>query len=101
TEVNNGLANKYVSRLAIDPTDSNTVYAGTVDELPTGKKGGLYKSRDGGNSWEAVSTGLPDWSGGVSVLVIDPTDSRTLYLGTLYEGVFKSVNGGSSWAAIN
>src|SRR6185369_16363240 len=28
-------------------------------------------------------------------------DSRTLYLGTLYEGVFKSVNGGSSWAAIN
>ncbi len=31
------------------------------------------------------------------VITEDPTDSRTLYVGTFKRGIFKSTNGGESW----
>src|SRR3989442_12637184 len=70
--------------------------------------GGVYKSTDGGTSWNA--TGLNNLRGGIgftSGLAIDPQTPTTLYatsgsyVGSLFiGGVFKSTDGGGSWRAV-
>ena len=78
--------------LTIDPTNSQTIYAGT-------EFGGLYKSTNGGSSWTAVNSGLTNLI--IYSIAVDPTNSQTIYAGTQFGGVFKSTNGGSSWTAVN
>ena len=75
--------------VVIDPNESRTVYAGTVN-------GGVFKSIDSGRTWSSVNSGLTDpW---VGTLAIDPTNSSTVYAGTK-TGVFKSTDGGGTWTA--
>ena len=52
--------------------------------------GGVSVVDDGG-----VETGLD--GRGARCLAVDPTDPKTLFVGTTDEGLFKSVNGGGSW----
>ncbi len=79
-----GGGNVYSYSLAIDPTNSQVVYAGTSS--------GIFKSTNGGSSWTAVNTGLTNTS--VRCLVIDPTNSQVVYAGTGDGGIFKTVTGG-------
>ncbi len=98
-----------VQTLAIDPTAPSTIYAGAAWAC-----GEVYKSTDGGATWEVVAgnclgveTGLdePD----VLALAIDPSDSAIVYAGAtdspgcIYysAGVFKSIDGGTTWAVSN
>ncbi|WP_174624598.1 dockerin type I domain-containing protein [Candidatus Methylobacter favarea] len=106
--VTSGLPSDFgVSVLAIDPVDPLTLYAGTA-AVPFNRGKGVFKSTNGGASWQAVNSGLPvplfSFVGApvliVSALTIDPVDPETLYAGT-DKGVFKSSNGGDSWQAIN
>lgn len=77
-----------VRALAIDPTTPATLYAGTDD--------GVFKSRNGGGSWQATDL----VNTGVSAVVIDPVTPSTLYAAS--GGViFKSLNRGNSWSEIN
>lgn len=62
--------------LALDPSNPQTLYAGTEDEV--------CKSSDGGGSWVASSSGFPN--SGVVCLAFDP--SGTLYAVTA-NGVFR------------
>lgn len=80
-----------VSRLAIAPSSSQTIYAGVSG-------GGVFKSTNGGNSWSAINNGLSDTS--IYSLAIDPTNSQTIYA-AVYGGLFKSSDGGTTWGAIN
>jgi hypothetical protein len=87
----------WTAALAIDPSEPDTLYAGTLGA-------GVFKSQDGGDHWAPASVGIGDTSF-VNALVIDPTDPATLYAATGYRleptnpgGVFKSTNHGSSWA---
>jgi len=83
-----------VFALAIDPSSSNIVYAGT-------DSGGVYKSIDGGIAWNVVSVGLNDPAERhVLALEVDPAMPTTLYAGT-GNGVFKTTDGGGSWYAVN
>jgi hypothetical protein len=60
-KVNNGLYGGDVRSLAIDPTNSKVIYAGTYS--------GVFKSTNGGTNWSDIGLTNPDvWS-----LVIDPT----------------------------
>jgi photosystem II stability/assembly factor-like uncharacterized protein len=86
----NGPKGGVIWALAIDPETPTTLYAGTF--------GGVFKSRDGGGSWSAASTGLPDT--GVWSLAIDPETPATLYAGSI-GGVFKSTDGGGNWSPSN
>jgi hypothetical protein len=70
--------------LAIDPSTSTTLYAGTSGR-------GVLKSTDGGGNWTAVNAGLTNSY--VEALAIDPSTPTTLYAGTR-GGVFKSTDGG-------
>lgn len=71
--------------LAVDPSNSNVVYAGGNP--------GLFKSTNAGSSWVLSSTGL---SGTVNAIGINPVNGNILYAGTTI-GVFKSTNGGTNW----
>ena len=59
---------------------------------------GVFKSVSAGSYWVAVNNGITDLS--TRSIVIDPTNSEIVYVGTWhYGGVFKTVNGGNSWKA--
>ena len=90
--VNNGLTNLDVSSLAIDPTNTQIIYAGTDG-------GGVFKSTDGGVSWAQMNTGLTNNK--LYSLAIDPTNSQTIYAGIVGSGVLKSTNGGTNWSQMN
>lgn len=77
-----------VQELAVDPKNPATVYAGTY--------GGVYKSTDGGMSWNA--TGL---SHSITALAVNPQNPVIIYAGTYGQGVFKSIDGGMNWIAVN
>ncbi len=81
----------YMYDVAIDPQTPSTLYVGTEAE-------GIFKSVNGGLSWNAVNDGLPDTI--VYTLAIDPQTPSTLYAGT-WDGLFKTTNGGESWSKIN
>jgi photosystem II stability/assembly factor-like uncharacterized protein len=67
------LAGVFANALGIDPANTATVYAG-IDA------GGVMKNTDGGNTWNAVNTGLTSTS--ILALAIVPTTPTTLYAGT-------------------
>ncbi len=72
--------------VAVDPADPETVYVGTTDE-------GLFKSEDGGESWEALS-GVEHPR--VTAVAVSPADGA-LYAGTEPSALFVSRDGGASW----
>ena len=85
-----------VGALAIDPTQSATLYAAI---RPQGADGVVLKSMDGGLTWIRITSGLPDsFALYVVALLVDPTNPATLYANTR-AGVFKSTDGGSTWKA--
>jgi photosystem II stability/assembly factor-like uncharacterized protein len=72
--------------LAVDPEDPDTVYAGTSDD-------GLFKSSDGGRSWEQLSGVVHPRITSVAVSSV----GGTLYAGTEPSSLFVSRDGGGSW----
>ena len=93
--VNNGLIPKEkldaamalgVNSVVTDPVRPGTVYAGTTN--------GLFRTTDGGGSWQRIEKGLAD--NYISVLAIDPTNPAILYAGTR-KGVHKTTDSGDSW----
>jgi photosystem II stability/assembly factor-like uncharacterized protein len=81
--------------LAIDPENSQIIYAG-------GQYNNFFKSLDGGETWSAENNGLT--IGGPAVrgqwICIDPTDTRTLYLASSSTGLYKSTNGAGLWTSV-
>ncbi|MDT7042461.1 hypothetical protein [Candidatus Nitronereus thalassa] len=88
----------FVVALAIDPEHHNIMYAGT--------SGGVYRSFDGSENWVKINNGLVPGDAkmasmalGVNQLLIDPSDTKTVYAGTT-KGLFKTSNKGMSWTKI-
>jgi photosystem II stability/assembly factor-like uncharacterized protein len=72
--------------LAVDPKDPNKVYVGTSDE-------GLFRSSDGGRSWERLSEVTHPR---VTSVAVSPVDGA-LYAGTEPSSLFVSRDGRTSW----
>ncbi len=91
---NNGVGR--INFVRFDPSNTNTIYVCA----PTG---GLWKSTDGGATWNTYTDSLPVI--GCSDLLIDPTNTNIMYLATGdYDGssantigVLKSSDGGITW----
>jgi photosystem II stability/assembly factor-like uncharacterized protein len=64
----------------------------------------VYRSRSGGDAWEALTAGLPQRNCFVNVLrdamAVDTLDACGVYFGTTGGQVYVSANGGDSWEAI-
>jgi len=97
-----------IGALAVAPSDSKTIYAGTGESdirssLSSGN--GVYKSVDAGRTW--LHVGLDD-TRQISRIVIDPQNSNIVYVGALghayapnaERGVYKSIDGGMHWEKI-
>lgn len=90
--VNNGLTTRYVQTLAINPSNPQILYAGTVG-------GGVFKSVNGGLSWSPANTNLPQ-SANVSSIVLDPGNADILYAGVYGNGIYQSTDAGASWTRV-
>jgi photosystem II stability/assembly factor-like uncharacterized protein len=77
-----------VTAIAVDANDSNLVYAGAGSNL--------YKSTDGGISWNVTynSNNL-----GVNEIFIHPTNAQVVIAAT-DKGLLRTNNGGASWSSI-
>jgi uncharacterized protein (TIGR03437 family) len=95
---NNQPRRGFVSSLTFDPINKNIVYA----TYSTFGGSHVWRSQDGGQTWTTLDgsgTGaLPDVP--AHSLVIDPSNTSRLYLGTDV-GVFVSNDGGANWAVEN
>ena len=81
-----------VNVIAINPSDPDVMYVGT-------ENAGVYKSINGGISWQPVHNGLGRaW---IHSIVIDPADPRTVYVGVSTGGVYKTMDGGQIWFEAN
>jgi photosystem II stability/assembly factor-like uncharacterized protein len=118
TWTNTGLENTFtIGRIRVNPKNSDIVYvAATGHEWTPNEERGLFKTTDGGRSWQKVL--FVDDKTGVYDLVLDPRDPNTLYCTTwerirlkwndprTYEttknsGIWKSTDAGKTWKNIN
>jgi len=90
-----GIVDANVSKVALDPHDSNTLYVATF--------AGVFKSTDQAKNWYAINEGLPppidqgQQPPRALSVAVHPRDSQTVYVGLSQWGVFKSTNGGDQW----
>ena len=121
-----------VGAIVVKPGDPSMIYVGTTTALrgisssccsgvtrpvPGAGQWGLYKSTDGGATWNFIHNGSLDASDcigdlnefnngdvcsprGVRALALDPTDSNIVYAGSYARGVWRSSDGGASWTQI-
>jgi photosystem II stability/assembly factor-like uncharacterized protein len=79
-----------VESIAVDPGNSQVIYAGTW-HLP-------WKTIDGGANWTSIKQGIIDDSDVFSIIV-DPKDSNVIYASAC-SGIYKSQNGGEKFQKI-
>jgi photosystem II stability/assembly factor-like uncharacterized protein len=110
-----GLAETHhIGKIAIDPKNADNVFVAAIGKLyAANKERGIFRSRDGGRSWQKV---LGDENVGGVEVVIDPSNSQILYAGLWNTrrppwftyaptngpggGIFKSTDGGTTWAQL-
>ena len=64
-----------------DPSNTNRVFVAAMGtQFSTGPDRGLYRSQDGGHTWNA----LPHISGNLAVLAVDPINASSVYLSLSY-----------------
>ncbi|MEM7588111.1 MAG: glycosyl hydrolase, partial [Acidobacteriota bacterium] len=108
-----------IGRIRVDPRDSQRVYVAVLGKLYTpGGERGVYRTLDGGATWQRVLTADNTADGetfaGFVDLVLDPANPDVLYAagwersrrpwdfveGGAASGVWKSTNGGDSWVKL-
>jgi len=92
--------------LAMDPQDPSTLYAGMWQHrrLPWfftsgGPKSGLFRSRDGGTTWERLTKGLPEGDQGRIAIAISPAKPSTIYatVEATKTALYRSDDRGDTW----
>jgi len=94
--------------LLIDPTNPDVLYAATWQRHRTvagylggGPGSGLHKSTDGGETWKALKSGIPNSNLGKIGLAMSPFNPETIYAAIELDrrtgGVFMTTNGGITW----
>jgi photosystem II stability/assembly factor-like uncharacterized protein len=77
--------------IALHPNNSKILYVATNESI--------YKTRDGGGTWERMATDLSTYR--VLSIAIDPERPATVYAGTMFDAVYKSPDGGQHWMPYN
>ncbi|MCH8939228.1 MAG: hypothetical protein IH966_07380, partial [Gemmatimonadetes bacterium] len=103
-------ATRHIARIRIHPSNSDVVYVAAVGHLwGPNEERGVYRTRDGGRTWEKVL--YVDEDTGAIDLVMDPNDPQTLFA-AMYQrrrtgfgfngggpgsGIYRTTDGGDSW----
>jgi hypothetical protein len=94
TEITAGLPNRWITRVAVDPTDANLAYVSVSGFRNGDPAAHVFRTTNGGAAWTDISGTLPDAP--VNDLVLDPRDRTRLYAATDV-GVFVSTDVGITW----
>jgi len=90
-------AEMVLDHIVIDPADPRNIFVAAWNAQLPNSDGELYRSKDGGKSWEIV----PDLHGkSLRALSIAASDSKVLVVGAL-DGIYRSRNGGHDWERIS
>lgn len=105
---------RHISRLRVHPDDPDTAWVGALGDIfGTNPERGVYRTTDGGTTWEQVLY-VSDRAG-CADLVVDPTNPRILYA-TIWEavrrpwdmvsggpdsGLWRSTDGGGTWEPLH
>ena len=108
TSIFDGQSAYSIGCLTLDPNDHNVLWVGTGEDVGgrhVGYGDGVYRSRDGGSSFEKM--GL-EASEHIARILIDPRDSDVVFVasqGPLWSeggerGLYRSRDGGANWEAV-
>lgn len=104
----------HIGKIAVDPRNPDNVFVAAIGKLyAANKERGVFRSRDGGRSWQKV---LGDDNVGAVEVAIDPANSQVVYAGLWNTrrppwftyaptngpggGIFKSTDGGNTWTQL-
>ena len=76
----------------VDYSNTNIMYA-------TSQNGTVYKSSNGGSSFNNITNSISGTGAWVTPFTLDPVNASTIYLG--YDEIWKSTNGGNTWNTIS
>jgi photosystem II stability/assembly factor-like uncharacterized protein len=76
------------------------MYKGSSDVLVAGALDGVYRSNDGGDTWERLSPANSPDVKNIESIAIDPKDPNTVYAGT-WHLAWKTSDAGANWQHIN
>ncbi len=105
---------RHIARIRVHPDDPDVAYVAAQGNLWRGsEERGVYRTTDGGESWEKVLAGENEWTGAVD-LVMSPENPDVLYA-AMYQrlrrtwgfngggpgsGIWKTTDGGDSWSEL-
>jgi hypothetical protein len=102
-----GQATLAMGAIAVAPTNSNIIYAGTGEANFSGDSNygrGVLVSTDGGTTWTLTGANVFDRKA-IGKIVVDPTNANIAYAavgravnGVGGFGIYKTTNGGATWA---
>jgi len=107
-EVSGDLPTDFGFAIDVHAHEPETIYVAPIksdrEHFPLDGKLRVYRSRTGGNEWEALTNGLPQSDCYVNVLrnamAVDSLDSCGVYFGTTGGQVYASSDAGDNWAPI-
>jgi photosystem II stability/assembly factor-like uncharacterized protein len=107
-EVSGNLPSDFGFPVVVHPHEPETIYVVPIESdslhYPPEGKLRVYRSRTGGEEWEALTNGLPQEHCYVNVLrdamAVDTADPGGVYFGTTGGQVYASPDGGDTWHAI-
>ena len=107
-EVSGNLPTDFGFVIDIHAHEPETIYVVPIksdgEHFPPEGKLRVYRSRSGGNEWEALTNGLPQSNCYVNVLrdamAVDSLDSCGVYFGTTGGQVYASADAGDNWSPI-
>ncbi len=79
-----------VATAAVDPTSTAVIYAGA-------RASGLWKSFDGGASWQPIADALPTTN--IQAVAVDALNAAHVFIATPV-GLYGSTNGGQAWSLL-
>ncbi len=98
--------------LVMDPQDSDRLYVAMWERVrgldyrtSGGPSSGIWRTTDGGDTWQHLTSGLPSGSNGRIGLDICRSQPDVLYAAynyadASYRGVYKTTNGGDTWTSV-
>ncbi len=103
-----------VTGIEINPNNPSTIYASAWSRIRTNKesslnsdKAGVYRSKNGGLTWDKLENGLPDGVTSRVGIAMAPNNPKLLYAMVVSattqnpEGFYKTENGGDLWEKVN
>jgi photosystem II stability/assembly factor-like uncharacterized protein len=107
-EVSGNLPTDFGFPIDVHAHEPETIYVVPIksdsEHYPPDGKLRVYRSRTGGNEWEALTNGLPQSDCYVNVLrdamAVDSLDSCGVYFGTTGGQVYASTDAGDNWAPV-